>query len=173
MKRIPFRAEEFISNEKTPVETFSNDSIVKVEITTVAGNTMSRYPVEGLATFRSGRVHDFTWTKTGLHDIEDPEHTNLNLWFSATPDGVRKESTLEDLVSAAYAKLDLGQLLVIDSRIIAARRYWKEQLVPMAPEGATVPPEIPPLLEKSIAVTFALASQYLANPGPIEKGGAK
>ena len=185
MKRIPFRAEEFISNEKTPVETFSNDSIVKVEITTTAGSMMERYPVEGLATFRNGRVHDFTWTETGVHDIEDPEYTDLNLCFSATPDeaprvGVAEKDrsqnqTLEELVDAAYNKIDPQLLEALADKLKEAQALWRDDTSKGLPENIKAPSEIPAVIEKSIAISVAVTLRYLANLAveSARKGGAK
>ena len=188
MKRIPFRAEEFISNEKTPVETFSNDSIVEVEITTTAGSMMERYPVEGLATFRNGRVHDFTWTETGVHDIEDPEYTDLNLWFSATPDVEQqpihrvdvkeqahwKEPTMEELIDAAYSKINPELALMFQNNLKEGRVTWWDDFLEEMPEGLSASSEMPPVIMKSLAITFGLAAQHVFDAtAAARKGGAK
>ena len=93
MKRRPFNAAEFISNEKTPVELQDASRAAKVVIEDLNGGPID-YPVLGVVHIP---VHPFemafSWDDKGVNDHGDGCR-DFDLWFSATPDANPETITL-------------------------------------------------------------------------------
>jgi len=86
-----------------------------------------------------------------------------------------QNQTLEELVDAAYSKIDPQLLEALADKLKEAQALWRDDTSKGLPENIKAPSEIPAVIEKSIAISVAVTLRYLANLAveSARKGGAK